>query len=254
MSLRRGPLVGHPRAGERHVVELLVRRFGADDPVVQLLARLTVRAAAAGHSCLDLALLDADLVASLDARRQARELAPGARQAEVEHDDALPTLDEALVALRRSPSVRVIGDAAQHEPRPLVLDGTRLSTQREHQAEQRLVAALVRRAERAPTPVPLAATPMTDDADQRAAVAALGDAGVRAGIGVLAGGPGTGKTTTVAALLAARVEAHVAAQAVGEADERPLQIALAAPTGKAAARLTEALRGALGRVETEHGA
>jgi hypothetical protein len=58
MSIRRGPVVGHPRAGERHVVELLVRRFGVDDPVVLQLARLTVRAAVGGHSCLDLALLD----------------------------------------------------------------------------------------------------------------------------------------------------------------------------------------------------
>jgi exodeoxyribonuclease V alpha subunit len=253
MSMRRGPVVGHPRAGERHVVELLVRRFGADDPLVQWLARLTIRAAAAGHSCLDLALLDADLVASLDARRQARELVPAAATSEGD-DEALPTLDAALSALRRSPAVRVVGDAEHDEPRPLVLDGTRLSTQREHRAEQRLVAALVRRAARAPAPVPLAVTPLTTDHDQRAAVAALGDAGVRAGIGVLAGGPGTGKTTTVAALLAARVAAHLAAQAAGEVDVRPLHVALAAPTGKAAARLTEALRGALTQVEAEHGA
>ena len=254
MSIRRGPVVGHPRAGERHVVELLVRRFGVDDPLVQWLARLTVRAAAAGHSCLDLALLDADLVTSLDARRQARELVSTSRTTEAEVDDELPSLDAALTALGQSPAVRVVGDVEHDEPRPLVLDGTRLSTQREHHAEQRLVAALTRRAARAPEPVPLATTPMTDDPDQRAAVAALGAAGVRAGVGVLAGGPGTGKTTTVAALLAARVEAHVRAQAAGEVDERPLQIALAAPTGKAAARLTEALRGALERVEREHGA
>ena len=59
MSATGGPIVGDARAGERHVVELLARRFGVDDPVVLRLARLTVRAAAAGHSCLDLALLDA---------------------------------------------------------------------------------------------------------------------------------------------------------------------------------------------------
>jgi exodeoxyribonuclease V alpha subunit len=58
--------------------------------------------------------------------------------------------------------------------------------------------------------MPVAPTPLTDDPDQVAAVAALADAGVRAGIGVLAGGPGTGKTTTVAALLAARVATDVA--------------------------------------------
>ena len=55
------------------------------------------------------------------------------------------------------------------------------------------------------------------------------------GLTVLTGGPGTGKTTTVARLLALLVE-----QAKGR-DTR-LRIALAAPTGKAAARLQEAVQ------------
>ncbi|MFH1438068.1 MAG: exodeoxyribonuclease V subunit alpha [Pseudomonadota bacterium] len=52
---------------------------------------------------------------------------------------------------------------------------------------------------------------------------------------VISGGPGTGKTTTVAAILALLLE-----QAAGE----PLRIALAAPTGKAAARMQEAVKAA----------
>ncbi len=52
---------------------------------------------------------------------------------------------------------------------------------------------------------------------------------------VVAGGPGTGKTTTVA-----RIVALLAEQAAGAESARPL-IALAAPTGKAAARLEEAV-------------
>ena len=55
---------------------------------------------------------------------------------------------------------------------------------------------------------------------------------------LISGGPGTGKTTTVARLLALLVEQGLA---VGKA---PL-IRLVAPTGKAAARLTESLGGAL---------
>lgn len=51
-------------------------------------------------------------------------------------------------------------------------------------------------------------------------------------IAVISGGPGTGKTTTVAKLLAALVQLNTT--------ER-LRIELAAPTGKAAARLTESL-------------
>ncbi len=53
---------------------------------------------------------------------------------------------------------------------------------------------------------------------------------------VLTGGPGTGKTTTVARLLALLAE-----QAARDGRPR-LRIALAAPTGKAAARLLEAVR------------
>jgi exodeoxyribonuclease V alpha subunit len=52
---------------------------------------------------------------------------------------------------------------------------------------------------------------------------------------VLTGGPGTGKTTAVAGLLAL----------LADQSERPLRIALTAPTGKASARLQEAVRTAL---------
>ncbi|GLY14411.1 RecBCD enzyme subunit RecD [Kineosporia sp. NBRC 101677] len=69
--------------------------------------------------------------------------------------------------------------------------------------------------------------PQAEYADQQlaAAVCALSR------VGVLAGGPGTGKTTTVSRLLALLREQHP-----------EYRIALAAPTGKAAARLHEAVR------------
>jgi len=60
---------------------------------------------------------------------------------------------------------------------------------------------------------------------------------------VLTGGPGTGKTTTVARLLAL-----LAGQAEA-AGAPPLRIALAAPTGKAAARLQEAVQHELDELE-----
>lgn len=58
-------------------------------------------------------------------------------------------------------------------------------------------------------------------------------------ISVISGGPGTGKTTTVAKLLAALVQLS---------GDTPLRIQLSAPTGKAAARLTESLGAALRRL------
>ncbi|MCX7404091.1 MAG: exodeoxyribonuclease V subunit alpha [Planctomycetia bacterium] len=51
-------------------------------------------------------------------------------------------------------------------------------------------------------------------------------------VSVLLGGPGTGKTTEVARLMISRIEQSVT----------PLRIALAAPTGKAATRMTEVLQ------------
>lgn len=58
-------------------------------------------------------------------------------------------------------------------------------------------------------------------------------------ISVISGGPGTGKTTTVAKLLAALLALSTI----------PLRIRLAAPTGKAAARLTESLGAALQKLD-----
>ena len=65
---------------------------------------------------------------------------------------------------------------------------------------------------------------------------------VRHRLAILAGGPGTGKTTTVARVVALHVEQALAAG-------RPVpHIGLAAPTGKAAARLTEAIDEELARM------
>jgi exodeoxyribonuclease V alpha subunit len=73
-------------------------------------------------------------------------------------------------------------------------------------------------------------------AEQRAAA----ETALSRALTVLTGGPGTGKTTTVARLLALLAEQ-------AELDDKPnLRIALAAPTGKAAARLLEAVQAEIG--------
>ena len=77
-----------------------------------------------------------------------------------------------------------------------------------------------------------------NDPDQRMAAATA----VMQRLSVIAGGPGTGKTTTVA-----RVLALLDAQATA-AGGRPPLVALAAPTGKAAARLEEAVRQGAGEI------
>jgi exodeoxyribonuclease V alpha subunit len=74
--------------------------------------------------------------------------------------------------------------------------------------------------------------------EQRAAA----EIAVSQAVTVLTGGPGTGKTTTVARLLALLAEQ---ADASGNSG---LRIALAAPTGKAAARLAEAVAGEVAKL------
>lgn len=69
-----------------------------------------------------------------------------------------------------------------------------------------------------------------DNVQQRLAVAAMVDAR----LGVLTGGPGTGKTTSAAALLAVRKRL--------EPDLAPEAVLLCAPTGKAACRLGDSMK------------
>ena len=76
-------------------------------------------------------------------------------------------------------------------------------------------------------------------AEQRAAAEVV----VRSRTGVITGGPGTGKTTTVAGVLTLLTEQAVAA------GRRPPRVGLAAPTGKAAARVKAAVDRALDEIE-----
>jgi exodeoxyribonuclease V alpha subunit len=64
-------------------------------------------------------------------------------------------------------------------------------------------------------------------------------------LSIIAGGPGTGKTTTIARLIDLLFQQSVAAGGP------PPLIALAAPTGKAAARLAEAVHEEAGRIATD---
>ena len=155
----------------------------------------------------------------------------------------------------------VVGPAHQPGSHPLVLDADdRLYLHRYFDLEQRLARRLARCVAQPAPPVDDAGTSAAADALARAAallstlfaanaaaVGASGDAAhllpvdwqqmaaalaLRNRLTVISGGPGTGKTTTVANLLACLLTLQPAAR-----------IVLAAPTGKAAARLAEALRG-----------
>lgn len=124
---------------------------------------------------------------------------------------------------------------------PFILDRDRLYLARQHHHETRLAAALLARAsrlDRPADPAPLrqqlaqlfAHNTETPDWQRLAAATAC-----LRGLTVIAGGPGTGKTSTVVRLLTALQGQH----------DGHLRIALAAPTGKAAARLQESIQRAL---------
>lgn len=146
-----------------------------------------------------------------------------------------PALEPWLAAVAASPLVAV-GDAAA-DRLPLRLVGSALYLDRFWQQERALAVDL--RALHAPAVSVddgVLADGLdrlfTDDAQRRA-----GETALRRRLSVIAGGPGTGKTTTVARIVALLLEQGVSL------------VALAAPTGKAAARLEEALHEAAGSMD-----
>ena len=188
---------------------------------------------------------------------------PGDATSDAPDLDALdwPDPQRWLEALAGSDLVEVVPDGSE-EPvlagdgllRPLVLDHGRLYLSRYWHLE-RLVATDLR--SRTEPPSSDSAGVIADPESVAASVQALFEqAAARTGtpvdphqltaaqavanrnLVVVAGGPGTGKTTTVARLLAGIVAASPGARATSAVE----RIALAAPTGKAAARMTEALR------------
>lgn len=70
---------------------------------------------------------------------------------------------------------------------------------------------------------------------------------LRAKFSIITGGPGTGKTTTLTKLLAVLIKMASADASLG----RPLNIILAAPTGKAAARVSESINGAVEKLKVD---
>ena len=134
---------------------------------------------------------------------------------------------------------------------PLVLEHGLLYLRRYREYERRLALQLLRIASQSMLgtgiePIaPLFASLFPDavDGDHQARAAALA---LRRTLLLITGGPGTGKTTTIARVLALRI-----AQA-GDAGSTPLRFALAAPTGRAADRMAEGLRRAVAQL-AEHG-
>jgi exodeoxyribonuclease V alpha subunit len=229
-----GPLREFNQAGilatsDVHVAVRLAQLSGTTDVTVQLGAAFAARAPRLGHVCVDLRSISGTASTDTDTPSDI---------------GALPWPDPVRWAARMSGSP-LVGDG-----RPLHLEGTVLYLDRLWADERQVASDLLERSGRLADGVDadllasgLARLFPGDDAPdfQRMAAATA----VLRRVSVVAGGPGTGKTTTVA-----RVLALLEAQAAASARRQPL-VALAAPTGKAAARLEEAVRSGGGAMDID---
>ncbi|MBL8329324.1 MAG: exodeoxyribonuclease V subunit alpha [Rubrivivax sp.] len=160
---------------------------------------------------------------------------------------------------------------------PLVLQGNRLYLRRYAQLERELAWHLARRARRLPARDAAAEHRMQGWLDRlfpparmTGVAGAAAPAGVaqpdlqrlaceralRAGLTLITGGPGTGKTYTAARLLVLLQALHAsdgmdASDASGTPLRPPLRVGLAAPTGKAAARLRQSIARGLAELRAE---
>jgi len=200
-----------------HIGLFLAELDPDQSPALLLAASLTSAAVASGHVCLPLQVLSEHALSE---------------------NIGLSDSEQWTASLYRSGMVGSPGDI-----RPLILDHSqRLYLFRYHRYEARIADSLLLRAKIPFKPdlqtahqqlAKLAANGHLDKHQQTAAALALFK-----GLVLISGGPGTGKTHTLAYTLALiqSLQTH--------AGKAPLRIALAAPTGKAAARMKESIRAA----------
>lgn len=242
-----------------HVARMLGRVAEVADESVLLAAAFAVRAPRLGHVRVDLASISETATREIDDAIDLRQL-------------PWPAPDEWVDAVRKS--------TLAGADRPLRLQGDALYLDRYWALERQVAADLqLRAALGAPAvdesvvtagldllfaPDDTAHDPLGGGAGAVAPLAASGAAGtepavepgpdwqrvaaetaVRRRLSIIAGGPGTGKTTTIA-----RVIVLLYDQAMKIGGSPPL-IALAAPTGKAAARLAEAVHDEASRLDID---
>ncbi|MFF7705972.1 exodeoxyribonuclease V subunit alpha [Pseudomonas sp. NPDC007930] len=231
-------LRGWLRALDRAFAGFVLEQAPHSPAPVLLAAAMVSHQLGRGHTCLD-------LQATLRAPDFTLSMPP-----EGEHGGQLPSawlagldLAQWRQALAANPLVEDHDNGLEQPERPLVLAGARLYLRRYWNYERRIAQALAERLEQpASTPAQLGERlqqlfpePLWVNGERQSDWQKLACAlCARAHFSVITGGPGTGKTTSVVRLLGLLQTPAVQAG-------RPLRIRLAAPTGKAAARLSESI-------------
>ncbi len=201
---------------DRAFAQMVNRISEGDDPWVAVAAGLVSRSAANGDVCLDLDAITANGIPTADAGVQ------------------LPLPIPLKQWTARLLASSVVG--CPFDNTPMILDSNRLYLQRYWNYEHGVAQAILDRCRQPPPAIDpailknaFASDVWQGDPDQRRAV----NASMCQRFTVISGGPGTGKTTTVAQIIL-----HLNRTA---ATGKVPRIELAAPTGKAAARMQEAL-------------
>lgn len=211
-------------AADIQVAASIARIVGDLEWETGLAAALCVRGLRLGHVCVDLATVADNVNRQLEGGLMADQNpgSPGGPEL------VWPDPDRWVEVISESSALRATDVTA-----PLVLEGSSLYLQRYWRYEVE-VAERIRDAARAPLfstdPAPVLDVLFGGGGRQREAVSMA----LARRFSVMAGGPGTGKTWTISRLLAAVHE-------LAHRERRSVEVALAAPTGKAAKRMTEAL-------------
>jgi len=232
------PLTGLDKA----LANLLHSKQASEDPRHLWLAALTSHQWGRGHACLNLDALPTDAAALLGwSAEQVALLPPDLQHAA----DTLPWVQGEASPLVLVKDTDTPPDRGQNGR----AQGARLYLRRAWAAEQTIRQRITQRLALA-CDVPGDLQPRLDalfpqaniPTDAKPDMQRLAcEVAAQNRITLITGGPGTGKTTTVVKLLALLV---------GTAS-RDLRIHLAAPTGKAAARLTESIRHALAHMPAD---